>query len=160
MSFLIDLFFRGRRRPKNLLQTPPKPCACNMETPELYTVHCVWKNWSSPHTRPMFQYEKSNFHSDEPQTTPNAPTTHRHIEARAKGKAQPRIHSLHSLVEIEEGEVENIGKLGLTEPGRVEQERNGETRCGPNLQISENTAKLPVFTSSASHPYPRTRQAP
>lgn len=158
MSFLTDLFYRGRRKPKHR-QTPPKPRACNAETPELFPVHCVWKNRSSPHTRPVFQFEKNNFHSDEPQTTPSAPTTHRHTEARAKGRARPRIHSLLSPVETEEGEVENTGKLGLTEPGRVGQGRNGETRCGPNLQISENTAKLPVFTSSASHSHSRTRRA-
>lgn len=78
---------------------------------------------------------------------PVHPPRTRHTEARAKGMAQPRTHSHFGLVEAEEDEVEEMGKLRVTEPGRAEQERNGETQCGPNSQIPKTTAKVPVFTT-------------
>lgn len=145
---LTNVFFR--RKPKHALQTPPKPHSLQWET-QRSAQHSVWKNRSSPHRRLSFQLGKNSFHPTEPHTTPDAPTTHRHAEARAKGQAQPRMHARLGPVGTEQGEMEKMGKLGVTEPGRVEREGNGETLCGPNLQISEHTAKLPVFTSSAAH---------
>lgn len=76
-----------------------------------------------------------------------------HTEARAKGTVQPRIYSRLSLGETEEGETEKTGKLGITEPGRVEQERNRDAQYGPNLQISKNTAKT-AFLLSLCLPLP------
>lgn len=159
MAFAHQCFLQGEKKAQTCPADPTQTSLLQWETPELSAALCVWKNRSSPHTRLTFQLGKNNFHPDEPQTTPDAPTTHRHAEARAKGTAQPRIHARLGLVGTEEGEMEKMGKLGVTEPGRVEQERNGETQCGPNLQISKHTAKLPVFTPSAAHSHSCTRRA-
>lgn len=122
---LTDVSLIGRRKLKTS-DSPPKPCFSNTETPELFVVPCVWKNRSSPLTRPAFQTGKNSFHP-EPQTTPIHIPPHKAHKGRAKGPAQPRIHAHLGLVEAEEGEGEKVGKLGVTEPARVEQERNGGT---------------------------------
>ena len=82
---------------------------------------------------------------------PVPPPRARHTEARAKGMAQPGIRSHLGLVGAEEGDAEKMGKSGVTEPGRVEKERNGETRCGPSSQISKPAAKAACRHSLRLH---------
>lgn len=133
---LTDLSILGGRKPKN---PPPEPCSCKTETPELFAVHCVWKNLSGPHTRPAFQTGENNFHplSHKPPPVHPPHTAHRG-QSQGHGPAQDTARL--GLVEAEKSEVEERRKLRMTEPGRVEQEGNRETQWEPDLQISENWA--------------------
>lgn len=76
---------------KTSSKSPPRPCSCNTETPELGAGHHVWKNLSSPHTRPAFQTGKTISIPGSHEPPPAHPPHTRHMEARAKGPAQDTL---------------------------------------------------------------------